>query len=46
MAPTILISPIKQLYALLSNDPRSTGNAVAIISSSYQVQESKIPMGH
>ena len=46
MEPSIQIYPIKQLYALLSNDPRCAQNAVAILSSSYTVQETKIPIPH
>lgn len=46
MEPIIQIYPIKQLYALLSNDPSCAQNAVAILSSSYSVQEAKIPIPH
>lgn len=46
MEPIIQIYPIKQLYALLSNDPSCAQNAVAILSSSYAVQEAKITIPH
>lgn len=46
MAPSIQIYPIRQLYEILANAPHHPGNAVAILCSSYEVQDSRIPIPH
>lgn len=46
MAPIICICPIKQLYTMLSNEPDGVENVVAILSSSFQVQDDRVPIHH
>lgn len=46
MAPLIQIHPIKQLYDILAEETGYLQNAVAILCTSYEVQESRVPIPH
>lgn len=46
MAPSIQIYPIKQLYEILENASRLPQKTVAILCSSYEVQDSRVTIPH